>query len=74
MTDLNVILFGGKRWLITTGLIVSAAMYMNWGLLVSIGAASIILAIAPCVVMCSLGLCMTKSGCKKKDPPEDTDS
>ncbi len=48
MTDLKVIVFGGKRWLLTAGLIVSAVMFMNWDSLVSIGAASIILAIAPC--------------------------
>tara|TARA_R110002167_G_scaffold366367_3_gene595485 strand:+ start:9398 stop:9673 length:276 start_codon:yes stop_codon:yes gene_type:complete len=74
MTDLKVIVFGGKRWLLTAGLIVSAVMFMNWDSLVSIGAASIILAVAPCLIMCSLGLCMNKSGCKKKKPPEDTDA
>jgi cytochrome c oxidase subunit IV len=74
MTDLKVILFGGRRWMITTGLIVSAVMFMNWDWLVSIGAASIILAVAPCLIMCSLGLCMNKSGCQKKKAPEDTDT
>lgn len=66
LNDLKVILLGGKRWVISVGLIVSVAMFMNWDLLVSIGAASVILALAPCVIMCGLGLCMNKSGCHKK--------
>ena len=42
MSDLKVILFGGKRWMLTAGLLASVAMFMNWGFLVSIGAASLI--------------------------------
>lgn len=74
INDLKVILFGGKRWVISVGLAVSAAMFMNWDLLVSIGAASVILAVAPCLIMCSVGLCMNKSGCQKKKYPEEADS
>lgn len=73
LSDLKIILLGGKRWMLTVGLIVSVAMFVNWELLVSIGAASVILAVAPCLVMCGLGLCMNRSSCKKA-PSEDTDS
>ncbi len=73
MSDLKVILFGGKRWMLTAGLLASVAMFMNWGFLVSIGAASLILALAPCLVMCGLGLCMNKSGCKKNESTGNTD-
>ncbi len=31
MRDLKVILFGGKRWMLTAGLLASVAMFMNWG-------------------------------------------
>lgn len=56
LSDLKTILFGNKRWLLAVGLIVSVAMFLNWELLVAIGAASVILALAPCLVMCGLGL------------------
>lgn len=70
LSDLKVIFLGGKRWILTVGLTVSVAMFMGWDLLVSLGLASLILALAPCAVMCALGLCMSKSSCKKEK--EDT--
>lgn len=66
LIDLKVILLGGRRWIISVGLLVALGVWFNWDLLVSIGAASVILAVAPCLVMCSLGLCMNKASCKKK--------
>lgn len=50
-----------------TGLIAVAAAalglgaYANWGWLVAAGLAPILLAMAPCAVMCALGMCMKKS-------------
>lgn len=47
-----------------TGLIAIAAIglgagaYFNWGWLVAAGLAPILLVVAPCGVMCALGLCM----------------
>ena len=39
---------------------------LNWGWLVAIGIAPVILAVAPCAVMCALGLC-SMSMMNKKD-------
>ena len=36
----------------------AGALVLGWDWLVAAGAASVILAIAPCLVMCALGLCM----------------
>ena len=44
--------------------VVAIGMYFNWGWLVTVGAAPIILSILPCAVMCTLGLCVMP--CKKK--------
>ncbi len=52
----------GNRWvLLAFGsgvLIVGAAL--NWSWLVAAGVAPILLALAPCAVMCALGLCAMK--------------
>ena len=37
-----------------------AALFFGWDWLVAAGVASIIIAIAPCLVMCALGLCMNR--------------
>ena len=45
---------------------------LNWGWLVAVGAAPLILALAPCAAMCALGLCaMGKDGksCGKSETP-----
>jgi hypothetical protein len=52
---------GGRRGLI--GLITLAVMagaILNWGWLVALGIAPLILALLPCAAMCALGLCMSK--------------
>lgn len=41
--------------------------YSNWGWLVAAGIAPILLALAPCAVMCAMGMCM---GGKSKNPTE----
>lgn len=56
---------GGRRGLIlltVAGLGAGAAL--NWGWLVAIGAAPLLLILAPCAAMCALGLCMNKGGGK----------
>ena len=41
----------------------AGALFLGWDWLVAAGVASIIVAMAPCLVMCALGLCMSrKSG------------
>lgn len=40
--------------------VVTAGLAMNWSWLVATGIAPILVAIAPCAVMCALGLCMNR--------------
>ena len=42
------------------------ALVLGWDWLVAAGMASIIIAVAPCLVMCALGLCMNRQS--KSDP------
>ena len=54
---------GGRRGLIVLAIgIAVAGMAMNWGWLVEVGIAPILLAALPCAAMCALGLCMNKGG------------
>ena len=52
----------GNRWVLLAlgagGLVIGAAL--NWGWLVAAGVAPILIALAPCAVMCALGLCAMK--------------
>ncbi len=70
---------GGKRGLIVLAIgIAVAGMAMNWGWLVAVGIAPILLAVLPCAAMCALGLCMNKGGDKScssgnKTPAEGSD-
>jgi len=62
--------FGGRKGLILLTVVASGTgMYFNWGWLVAAGVAPILLAVAPCAVMCGLGLCMNKM-CGKSDPAQ----
>ena len=40
----------------------AGALVLGWDWLVAAGLASIIVAVAPCLVMCALGLCMHRMG------------
>lgn len=54
---------GGRRGLII--LSVSALLMggvLSWDWLVAVGLAPLIIAVAPCAVMCALGLCMNRMG------------
>ena len=70
---------GGKRGLIVMAIgIAAGGMAMNWGWLVAVGVAPILLAVLPCAAMCGLGLCMNKAGGKScssdnKTPAEGSD-
>ena len=70
---------GGKRGLIVLAIgIAVAGVAMNWGWLVAVGMAPILLAVLPCAAMCALGLCMKKGGGKSrssgnKTPAEGSD-
>jgi hypothetical protein len=74
--------FSGRRGLIIGGVaIVAAGLALGWNWLSAIGAAPIILSLAPCAAMCALGACAMMRGnssCAKSDslgpakPPETT--
>lgn len=54
---------GGRRGLLIMAvavLVIGGAL--NWSWLVAVGLAPLLIAIAPCAVMCALGLCMNKMG------------
>lgn len=40
----------------------TGALVLGWDWLVAAGVASIIIAVAPCLVMCAAGLCMSRMG------------
>ncbi len=52
----------GNRWVLLAigALVLIAGAYLNWGWLVAAGVAPILLTLAPCAVMCALGLCSMK--------------
>jgi hypothetical protein len=50
-----------------------AAATLNWGWLVAIGIAPLLLAMAPCAAMCALGLCAMGKGNKSVTPQESAD-
>ena len=63
----------GERGLIVLAIgIAAGGMAMNWGWLVAVGIAPILLVIIPCAAMCALGLCMNKGGSKSCSSGNDT--
>lgn len=64
----------GRRGLILGAMaLIGAGLWLNWSWVAAIGAAPLILALAPCAVMCGLGYCaMCKSkGCDADKTPAD---
>ena len=56
---------GGRRGLIFLAVaVLGIGAALNWGWLVAIGVAPILVALAPCAAMCVLGLCAMKGGGK----------
>lgn len=50
---------GSRRaWVIAGALVVPLALYAGWDWLAATGFATILVAAAPCLLMCALGLCM----------------
>lgn len=63
-----------RTWLLVGALALIAGAALNWSWLVAAGVAPLILAIAPCAVMCGLGFCMTHgSTCKREASPEPSE-
>jgi len=52
----------GNRWVLLglEGLLFITGLLFRWGWLVAAGIAPILLALAPCAIMCGLGLCSMK--------------
>lgn len=49
---------GGRTGLIALGaIVVVAGVALNWSWLVALGVAPLLIALAPCAIMCALGLC-----------------
>jgi hypothetical protein len=54
-------------WLIAAALILAAgALYAGWGWLAAMGLTGVIVAVAPCLAMCALGLCMRGTHAKRE--------
>ena len=70
--------FGRRGLILGTMALVAAGSWLNWGWLTAIGAAPLILSLAPCAVMCGLGICCMKSGSKscgsKSNPAGEPES
>ncbi len=52
----------GNRWVLLAlggGVLVTGAA-LNWSWLVAVGIAPILIAVAPCAIMCAVGLCSMK--------------
>lgn len=49
-------------------MLVALAAYAGWDWLVATGAATVLVAVGPCLLMCALGLCMGR-GKSKGDMP-----
>ena len=69
----------GRRGLILSAMaVVAAGSWLNWGWLTAIGAAPSILSLAPCAVMCGLGICCMKGSskfcCGKSTPAGEPES
>lgn len=64
----------GRRGLLILGFaVIAAGIAMNWGWLSAVGAAPLILSLAPCAAMCAFGLCMKggSTSCRGKSLPAD---
>lgn len=63
-----------NRLMIAGGAVVIGGLALNWGWLTAIGVAPILLAVAPCGIMCVLGLCamgMKKTPAAPPTPPTE---
>jgi hypothetical protein len=58
-------------WLLA-GAAAIAGLAFNWGWLVAVGIAPLLVAVLPCVAMCALGLCMNKMGKSTSSPDAKT--
>lgn len=58
----------------TVAIVTGLGLYLNWPTVVALGLAPLVLMLAPCALMCALGLCgMSASKSKSDDPPSQSD-
>lgn len=63
---------GNRKALVLLAIaIVGAGLALNWSWLVAAGIPPILVALAPCAVMCALGLCMSRMGGKSCSSGKD---
>jgi hypothetical protein len=53
-------LSGRRGLLVLAAIVLIAGLALNWSWLVAAGIAPVLLALAPCAVMCAAGLCMNR--------------
>lgn len=58
--SLRVLLKNRKLMMLTAAVVIAGGLVLNWGWLVAVGLAPLILSVLPCLAMCALGLCMNK--------------
>ena len=61
-------LLSSRNLLIALAVAGGGAMFLGWDWLVAAGVATFIVALAPCLVMCALGLCASRMGKKAAAP------
>ncbi len=49
-------------WLLGGAAVLGSGLALNWSWLTAVGAAPVILSLAPCALMCTLGICCGKGG------------
>jgi len=62
----------GRRRVLPAGLallVIVAGLAWQWNWLVALGIAPVLIALAPCAIMCTFGLCMNKMGAKTCSSP-----
>ncbi len=65
---------GGRfGMLVFAAVVVGAGLWFNWGWLVSLGLAPLVLAVLPCAAMCALGLCMRHGSVDSAQKRDGTD-
>lgn len=59
----------------SAALVIGAGLYLNWPAVAALGIAPLIVALAPCAIMCALGFCAMPGSKSKTDgtPPAQDD-
>lgn len=62
---------GRRGWMLLAFAVIGAGMVLSWGWPAAVGVAPLILSVAPCALMCAVGLCMRgdSSACANKSDP-----